>query len=452
MPWRCWGLADIRAFHSLARRLAATGEADLLLSGAGRTDESRCVVGFDPQAELIPAPAAMGTDVADFCFATPGPTLGFLSYSYGMALRGVPTTKVSDFPLGCLRKYGAYLEYDQAHGTVKTYGTAPASISALRRLMDAPAPDAPPRSGIRPTAAAHPDRGASASGANISHKATSALLPDAITTASLTREAYEEGVRRTLEHIRDGHTYQLNLSIRFQRPAPDIDALDMGLNLWRSNPAPFYALMRTGPFEIVSTSPERFLRVVDGDVLSQPIKGTLRFDSYPPGMERSLTDSPKEDAELSMIVDLIRNDISTDCEYGSVRVEAHKSVFRVDNLLQMYSNVRGRLRADRTVVDLLLNAFPGGSITGCPKLRSMELIEELEPHTRDVYCGSFVLIRGPRDMDSNIAIRTAWRDTRDGTLAFLAGSGITVDSDPQAEYRETVAKAEKFLGTKTGDA
>jgi para-aminobenzoate synthetase component 1 len=412
-------LADARFFPSLARRLAATGRADLFLSGAGRPGETRCMVGFAPRTELAPDPALAGSDMADFCFASPWPVLGFLSYSYGMALRGVASAKVSDFPPGCLRTYGAYLEFDRADGSLSIDGPDPVAVAALRRMADAPtAPGTPP-----------------------------APPPAGPVRASLSRAGYEAGVRRTLEHIRDGHTYQLNLSIRFERDAPGLDALNLGLDLWRSNPAPFYALMRCGPFEIVSTSPERFLRVARGEVLSQPIKGTLRVDRDDPAQERLLTGSPKEDAELSMIVDLVRNDISAACEYGSVRVQAHKSVFRVDNLLQMYSDVRGRLRADRTVVDLLLDAFPGGSVTGCPKLRSMGIIEALEPHARDVYCGSFVLIRGPRDMDSNIAIRTLWRDTRSQTLTFLAGSGITIGSDPGAEYRETVAKAGKFLQT-----
>jgi para-aminobenzoate synthetase component 1 len=181
------------------------------------------------------------------------------------------------------------------------------------------------------------------------------------------------------------------------------------------------------------------------EVLSQPIKGTLRFDRYDDSMRRRLTESPKESAELSMIVDMVRNDISLNCEYGSVRVSDHKSTFLVDNLIQMYSNVHGRLKSDRTCLGLLLDAFPGASVTGCPKKKSLELIEELEPHSRDVYCGSFFLVDQAGNMDSSIAIRTGYYDTESKDFRFFAGSGIVIGSHPEKEYLETVAKGEKFL-------
>jgi para-aminobenzoate synthetase component 1 len=146
-----------------------------------------------------------------------------------------------------------------------------------------------------------------------------------------------------------------------------------------------------------------------------------------------------------MIVDLVRNDISSNCEYGSVRVENHKSVFVVDSLLQMYANVRGKLRGGRDCLDLFFDAFPGGSVTGCPKQSSMTIIEELEPHSRGVYCGSVVVVRDKKNMDSSILIRTAVHNTETNQLDYWAGSGIVVDSSPASEYLETLAKAEKFL-------
>ena len=133
------------------------------------------------------------------------------------------------------------------------------------------------------------------------------------------------------------------------------------------------------------------------------------------------------------------------CEFGSVRVENHKSVFRVDNLLQMHSHVTGRLKPGSTVLDLLLDAFPPGSVTGCPKKRSCEIIDSLEPHSRDVYCGTLLAIYGRRDMDSSVAIRTGFLDTGAGFFHFYAGSGIVTDSSPSCEYAETLAKADKFL-------
>ncbi|MDH4157807.1 MAG: chorismate-binding protein, partial [candidate division Zixibacteria bacterium] len=224
-----------------------------------------------------------------------------------------------------------------------------------------------------------------------------------------------------------------------------LDAAELFMYLWRRKPASFYSFFHSGPYRVISTSPERFLQVRDGQVLSQPIKGTLRFEHFDDALARKLTTSTKEDSELSMIVDLIRNDISYNCRYGSVRVENHKSTFVVDNLLQMYSNVTGILKPDRTCVDLLLDAFPGGSVTGCPKRMSMQLIDQLEPHTRDIYCGSLFVLRDRLNMDSSVAIRTGFLDTDSGELNIYGGSGIVIDSDPEAEYLETLAKAEKFI-------
>ena len=204
-------------------------------------------------------------------------------------------------------------------------------------------------------------------------------------------------------------------------------------------------MFRVGEQVVVSTSPERFLRVRDGEVLSQPIKGTRAFDTFRQQVMDELTTSPKEDAELSMIVDLVRNDISAHCEYGSVKVFGHKSAFVVDNLVRMYSNVAGRLKPGSDVVDLLLDAFPPGSVTGCPKKRTLEIIDRLEPHARGVYCGSMVALFDPHNMDSSVAIRTGCLDTSSGFFHFYAGSGIVIDSLPRAEYAETLAKAGKFF-------
>ncbi len=253
------------------------------------------------------------------------------------------------------------------------------------------------------------------------------------------------GVRRTLELIREGQTYQLNLSIRFDQHAPGLDSLALFLDLFRRHPAPFYAWLNSRNQRILSTSPERFLKVENGRVLSQPIKGTTLFETYSPALKNALRANKKESAELSMIVDLIRNDISHHCVYGSVQVQDHKSVFQVDNMLQMYSNVTGTLRNNSDCLDLLFAAFPGGSVTGCPKKRALELIDTLEPHARGVYCGSIVYIKDEQNMDSSICIRTAVHDLDKKSLCFHAGSGIVIDSNPKQEYRETLGKAKKFL-------
>lgn len=397
--------------------LARDKGAEMLLSCDGYPMHTASVVGVIPEAELVITDQTPPHAVKEFCFGSPGPALGFLSYTYGMILRGVSTSKPAEFPFGHLKKYRAVAEFEDGQATISS--TDRSLLDELAKLLDtAPEDDA-----------AFPVPG----------------LPDTGPEASLDRNGYEAGVRETLEHILSGHTYQLNLSTRFSWDCPRLDPLSLFLALRKKHPAPFYAWLASGPKRVISTSPERFLQVKNGRVLSQPIKGTLRFDRFTPDLTRQLTDSPKESAELSMIVDLIRNDISTNCEYGSVRVDNHKSVFAVDNLLQMYADVTGRLRPDRDCLDLFFDAFPGGSVTGCPKKSSMEIIEELEPHSRDVYCGSMLVVRDERNMDSSIAIRTATFDMIKKSLRTYAGSGIVVDSNPAREYQETMAKAEKFL-------
>ena len=408
--------ADQARFDRFAGIVARKYGSDMVLSAHGYPAQTRSVIGVQLESELLITEDTTPDEIKKFCFGTPGAALGFLSYTYGMKLHGIESSKPSDFPLGHLKKYTATVEFN--NGTV-TMGACDREL-----LCDLNADlETTPAHSIAP----------------------SPLPVFSNMVASLDQAEYEEGVRRTLEYIRSGHTYQLNLSTKLSWHCPDLDPLTLFMALRTKHPAPFYAWFTSGSKRILSTSPERFLSIRNGQVLSQPIKGTLRFDTFTPEITRELTDSPKESAELSMIVDLIRNDISTNCEYGSVNVQNHKSVFAVDNLLQMYADVRGTLRQDRDCIDLLLDAFPGGSITGCPKKSSMEIIERLEPHSRGVYCGSVVIINNERNMDSSIAIRTGVYDTRTHMLDTYAGSGIVIDSDPVKEYQETIAKAEKFL-------
>ncbi|MEF2229829.1 MAG: chorismate-binding protein [Pseudodesulfovibrio sp.] len=410
-------------FEALAWALARERGADMVLSAPGYPAQTVPVVGVGLADELVFTEATGPGEIKAFCFGSPGPAMGVVGYGYGMLLRGVETARPSGFPLGHLKKYAAWLEYHEASGLVVAESADAGLLDELAAMLDA-VPERPAPAPRPPFPAGEPG-------------------------FSLGREGYEAGVREVLARIRTGHTYQLNLSTRCVWRCPGLDALALLRSLWRSHPAPFYAWFASGRHRVLSTSPERFLRVAEGRVLSQPIKGTLRFDAGSSGLAERLTGSAKESAELSMIVDLVRNDIAANCRYGSVRVERHKSVFAVDNLLQMYSDVVGELRPDRDCLDLFLDAFPGGSVTGCPKRSSMGIIEALEPHPRGMYCGSVVVVRDERNMDSSIAIRTAVFDADAGRLDVFAGSGIVVDSDPADEYRETMAKMEKFL---KGDA
>lgn len=371
-----------------------------------------------------------------------GIALGFLAYTYGLPRFGIRSAKPRVLPHALLRRYHAMARWNPATGalTLSVHPDAPPDLAArcARLLGDAPA-----------SVLATPG----------GHAAFSAPTGCVALPPSLDRAGYTAGVREVLRRIRAGDTYQCNLSTRFGLHAPGLDPVALSLHLWRTRPAPFHGLFRIGARHVVSASPERFLRVDapgngPGRVLSQPIKGTLAFGPgtphpvWHPGLPGLLAATPKERAELSMIVDLVRNDISADCAHGSVAVARHCATFRVggaaSGLVQMYSDVTGTLRPDRTCLDLLLSAFPGGSVTGCPKRRTLAIIEAGEPHSREVYCGSLLAIADARTMDASIAIRTGWHDAATGRLEHCAGSGIVVDSDPESEYEETWAKAANF--------
>ncbi len=264
--------------------------------------------------------------------------------------------------------------------------------------------------------------------------------------SNFSRPDYLEAVERIREYIADGHVYQVNVSQRFETGFSG-DPFALFKALYRRNPAPFFAFVNAGCHQIVSTSPERFLCRRGQRIETRPIKGTRprgKTERADLAMRERLTESPKDDAELSMIVDLLRNDIGKVCEAGSVHVARHKKVEAYDNVYHLVSIVEGRLNADADSVDLLKATFPGGSITGCPKIRSMEIIDELEPDRRHLYTGSIGYFSFHDTLDLSIAIRTA--TIYKERLCFSVGGGIVFDSCPADEYEETLHKGKTLMG------
>lgn len=271
----------------------------------------------------------------------------------------------------------------------------------------------------------------------------SATLPPLAALAEhFSREAYCAAVARAREYIAAGDIFQVNLSQRFAAPLGD-SAWELYCRLRRLNPAPFAAYLRFPEAEIASASPERFLKVVAGRVETRPIKGTRprgRSPEEDARFKRELWESEKDRAELTMIIDLERNDLGRVCKVGSVRVPELYVLEEYATVFHLVSTITGELAPGKDVVDLLLAAFPGGSITGAPKIRAMEIIEELEPVRRGVYCGSLGWIGFQGDADLNIVIRTFI--VKDGRAYFQTGGAVTGDSDPEKEYLETLAKAQ----------
>ncbi|HXY37313.1 MAG TPA: aminodeoxychorismate synthase component I [Planctomycetaceae bacterium] len=264
-------------------------------------------------------------------------------------------------------------------------------------------------------------------------------------TSNFSREAYLRAVERTIEWIYAGDIFQANLSQRLLYPAR-LDAIALASRLRQCNPAPFGGALLFDDWAVVSASPERFLSVRDGEVETRPIKGTRRRPAVPEAdlyTRDELRESEKDQAENVMIVDLLRNDLSRVCAPGSIRVPQLCGVETYETVQHLVSEVRGRLEDNRTVWDLWRAAFPGGSITGAPKVRAMEIIAELEPTVRGPYCGSLFYVGFDGSCDSNILIRTFV--CRHGWISCGVGGGIVADSDPRAEYEETLHKAAGML-------
>jgi para-aminobenzoate synthetase component 1 len=265
--------------------------------------------------------------------------------------------------------------------------------------------------------------------------------------STFTHRGYLSAVARVREYILAGDIFQANLSQRFEAPLREAP-WRVYRRLRTMNPAAFGAYMNCGDFQVLSVSPERFLRLSGPKVETRPIKGTRPRGLGPMHdamLGQVLTESDKDRAENVMIVDLLRNDLSRVCRPGSVRVPELFSLEHHPTVHHLVSTVVGELEPPADAVALVRATFPGGSITGAPKVRAMEIIAELEPTRRGVYCGSLGYLGANGEMDTSIAIRTCV--TTGGRIYFQAGGGIVADSDPEQEYRETLDKARGIIRT-----
>jgi para-aminobenzoate synthetase component 1 len=278
-------------------------------------------------------------------------------------------------------------------------------------------------------------------------------LLDSRATSNFTREQYLATVERVKEYIAAGDIYQANLTQQLSvRLAPRLCPEAVFLNLRRDHPAAFAAFLRRREDTIISASPERFLRVtIEADeperlIEAWPIKGTRprgASGAEDAALRAELRASEKDRAENVMIVDLLRNDLGRVCLYGSVEVTELFTVQEHPTLFHLVSKVRGRLRADATVGDILRAAFPCGSITGAPKIRAMEIIDEIEPDARGLSMGAIGYFSFDGAMDLSVAIRTM--TVQDGLARFNVGGGIVADSQPILEYEESLTKASALL-------
>jgi para-aminobenzoate synthetase component 1 len=357
-----------------------------------------------------------------------GGAAGYLAYDWGRVLERLPAPRHDDLALSdvVLGVYDWVLawDHDESHAWLVSTGlpetSAPAAMAAPWSAPVAPAPSYPVEGGW--------------------------WNPGLALRSSFTHAGYLEAVARVREYIFAGDIFQSNLSQRFEAPLIE-PPWELYRRLRTRNAAPFAAFLDFPDAVVLSASPERFLRVdVGGHVETRPIKGTRPRGVGPEhdgALGLALSESEKDRAENLMIVDLMRNDLSRVCAPGTVRVPELFALERFATVHHLVSTVVGQLAPGMDALDLLRAAFPGGSITGAPKVRAMEIIAELEASQRGVYCGAIGYWSVTGALDSSIAIRTAVA-TAD-RIYFSAGGGIVADSDPEQEYRETLDKARGLI-------
>jgi len=263
--------------------------------------------------------------------------------------------------------------------------------------------------------------------------------------SNLSQQDYILAVNIAKRYIRQGDIYQVNLSQRFQAQM-DISGYELYQRLRKISPSYFSSYFDCGDFQILSSSPERFLRLEGDVVTTRPMKGTRPRSSNrlkDQCLRNELLDSAKDKAELMMIVDLERNDLGRVCKYNSIKVNTFRQLEEYSTVFQTTATISGKLHENKDRLDLLRACFPGGSITGCPKIRAMQIIEELEPSRRSIYTGSLGYFSFSGNMDFNILIRTILK--KKDKLYFNVGGGIVADSEPKEEYNETLVKAKAMM-------
>jgi para-aminobenzoate synthetase component 1 len=390
-----------------------------------------------------------------------GGAAGYFGYELADLLERLPPAGTDDLALPdlCVGFYDWVLAWDHAGkrlllvstGLPAPRGSARGCHAALRSeqvlawlagAADPPEPSQDPdESGIVPGPALPPVQAGSTT-AGVAPMVRTWPVPDLPgVVSSFSRDNYLAAVEKIRQYIVAGDIFQANLSQRLQCRVAE-PPLSLHARLRRINPAPFSAYLDVGEAVVLSASPERLLKLRTGRLETRPIKGTARRGRTPArdvAAAASLLASPKDRAENIMIVDLLRNDLSTVCRDGSIRVPELCVLERHPTVYHLVSTVVGRLRRGLGAVDALRAVFPGGSISGAPKVRALEILRELEPTRRGVYTGAIGYIGFNGGMDTSIAIRTLV--VKNGTAYFHVGGGVVLDSDPEQEYAETLDKA-----------
>ena len=455
------GAAPAGDGHQLGRYSFVTADPARVVRSRGRrteiggTGRPWAPAGADP---LVAARELLAPFAAEPVSGLPpfqGGVAGYIGYDYGAVLERLPATRFDDLAIHdvVLGLYDWVIAWDHRLETAWIVSTGlpetgPAQETRARERLEmvrgrlrGPARPAPRRPGA-PLASAPAPEAPSYPVLGVEGAEPIGLR------STFTHRGYLDAVTRVRDYIVAGDIFQANLSQRFQAPLVE-PAFELYTRLRRRNPAAFAAYLDFGEVQVLSASPERFLRLDENGrhVETRPIKGTRPRGLGPmhdAALGRALSESDKDRAENVMIVDLLRNDLSRVCRPGTVRVPELFALEQHPTVHHLVSTVVGELDPGADAIDLLRAAFPGGSITGAPKVRAMEIIAELEPSQRGVYCGAIGYVSTTGALDTSIVIRTylALR----GRVYFQAGGGIVADSDPELEYRETLDKARALIG------
>jgi len=366
-----------------------------------------------------------------------GGWIGYFSYELGRYIERLPETTIDDLEMPLIRLcfYDKLIAYDHIEGTfwliaLQLPGDSESPTEKIAGLERLPAE----------SQKIHVERPVSADLDSIDFSQI---------RCNMDKDYYLRAVKRIKHYIYEGDIYQVNFSQRFES---DYDARPIDLFHWQNhyNPSPYAAYIDSGRFHIISASPEMFITITDGLIQTKPIKGTRpRITHQEHGKQinavnfNELLHSEKERAELNMIIDLERNDVAKICEPGTRKVIQPRTIESYPTIFHAVATVGGQLRKEATFCDVLKAMFPGGSITGAPKIRSMEIIDETEPTARAVYTGSIGFIGIDGSVCLNIAIRTII--IKDQQAYAQTGGGIVADSNPEAEWQETITKARALI-------
>jgi len=355
-----------------------------------------------------------------------GGAVGYLSYDLARSIERLPATTDDDMHVAdvSFMRVDRFIEFDHREEVARIVALVHADAPDPGNLLD----------GIESRVRSSPSR--------VDAPLAASVSDGAVWSSNLSRDEFEGLVRRARQYIYDGDLFQVNLSIRCDTPYSG-DPFNVYRHLRELNPSPYMAYLEHDDLAVASASPELLLRVAGGTIQTRPIAGTrprgttVHDDER---MEAELAGNEKERAEHLMLVDLERNDIGRVAEYGTVCVDEFMAIEHYSHVIHIVSNVRGKLAAGKTCIDAIKALFPGGTITGAPKVRAMQVIDELEPTRRGLYTGSIGWMGFNGDCELNIVIRTVIM--KNARAYVQAGAGIVADSDPESEYRESIRKAQ----------